>query len=331
MTQKAKKVLVVPSNRPEMLWDFWKAWDGKGGWDYSILVEDAPQKSPDMPPFDLHVSHAEIADDLKDDAWIISKQDSACLCYGFLVAWRMGAEHALTLSDDCFPEFGHTPIFGRHLGAMSSHQRWVSTVPRMTRWPSSAPFFRVRGIPYENLGKLETVINVGLWTGVPDLDAQTQLKQPVTNFVPPPGSRLVPAGQYFPMCEMNLMVARKALPLMYFPLQGQGQPYRRFDDIWCGIIAKKACDHLGWAVSVGEPFIRHVRASDPNSNLVKEAPGVEANETFWKKVDNIVLMGANETTCMWEIGVTMERDADEYLARLGRAIGTWTRLCEAAS
>ena len=34
-----------------------------------------------------------------------------------------------------------------------------------------------------------------------------------------------------------------------------------------GITAKKVCDLLGWQISVGEPFVRHLRASDLKVNL----------------------------------------------------------------
>ncbi len=321
MVKKPSRVLVVPSNRPERLAEFCRAWEGRGGWDCAVLVEDAPSRGPTPAGFDVHVSHAEVAADLGEDRWIISRQDSACLCYGFLLAWRMGAQYALTLSDDCYPNPGTTDFFTDHVLAMNGHRRWVTSVPGL----------RVRGLPYRDLGQMaESAFNVGLWTGVPDLDAQTQLKQPITNFVPPPGNRIVPAGQYVSMCEMNLCVSRKALPLMYFPLMGHGVPYRRFDDIWAGVIAKKVCDHLGWAVSVGEPFIRHERASDPHVNLVKEAPGLILNETFWQRIDKIPLGDTTALTCMGEIGCGLVDDTNGYLSRLGEAVWVWKRLFEAS-
>ncbi len=338
------RVLVVPSNREECFRQFLTAWEGRGGWDEILLIEDNPTRTfknlPIVSDFVTHVSHEEIVADLGADSWIISKKDSACLCYGFLLAWRKGATHVLTLSDDCFPTLGYTQVFDGHLAAMRGHRRWISTVPSATRWPSSSLLgFRVRGLPYENLGHMETVINVGLWCGVPDLDGKTQLEHPITNFVPPPGSRLIPAGQYAPICEMSLMVARQAIPLIYMPLMGEGQPYRRFDDIWMGIIAKKICDHLGWPVSCGEPFIRHERASDPQVNFVKEAPGVAVNEYFWRIVDAIPLMETSALGCMSEVGnhlryiVGGENLAGlaTYLRRLGQAILIWVRLFRESS
>lgn len=322
----------MPSNRIGNVYDFLQVWRGRGGWDYSILVEDHPTKmfaAPyDRPPaFDLHVSHAEINADLGKDAWIISKYDSACRCYGFLRAWRMGAKFALTLDDDCYPEVNDgvwrlvRPLTVEHHEALFSHRKWVSSAGG-----------RVRGMPYKNHGQVEgVVINVGLWTGNADYDAPQSLQKMDESrperFLPPMvGSRLIPRHQYVPICGMNLFVKREAFPLMYFPLMGEGSPYRRFDDIWMGVIAKKVCDHLGWSVAVGEPYVRHVRASDPFKNLVKEAPGIVENETFWEVIDGIKLdSGADALECIWEIGMALLNGHKEgtYFNRLGDALVIW--------
>jgi reversibly glycosylated polypeptide / UDP-arabinopyranose mutase len=120
--------------------------------------------------------------------------------------------------------------------------------------------------------------------------------------------------------------------LAYFPLMGQDQPYSRFDDIWFGIIFKKIIDHLGWNVSVGEPFVSHQKASNVFTNLKKEAPGIETNEIFWEFIDSIKL-GDTKTPidCMIEIGSSLETgmhrsDLSEYMSKLGKAILAWTSL-----
>ena len=54
---------------------------------------------------------------------------------------------------------------------------------------------------------------------------------------------------------------------------------------------KKICDHLGLDVSIGKPTVFHQRASDPFVNLVKEAPGIALNESFWQEIDAITIAG----------------------------------------
>jgi hypothetical protein len=76
------RVLVIPSNREKYLCEFLAAWEGKGGWDSVIVVEDGPTKTFG------NYSWAEIAKECGDDAWIFSRKDSAIRAFGFLMAWR---------------------------------------------------------------------------------------------------------------------------------------------------------------------------------------------------------------------------------------------------
>lgn len=313
-----RKTLVVPSCREGSLREFLRAWDGVGDWNELIVVEDGPTRTFELPDSAGHYAWDDIARTLGEDAWIISRRDSAIRSFGFLMAYQAGADLIATLDDDCFPDVhgGGMPICTAHARAME-RPRWVESIPGM----------RTRGLPYRNLGKFRAMANVGLWSDVPDLDSvQTLAGHPHASggFRPPAGSRVIPAGQYFPMCGMNLAFYREAAPLFYFPLMGDGQPYRRFDDIWGGVIAKRVMDHLGWHVSVGAPIVRHIRASDPMVNLVKEAPGIARNETFWREIDIAPLTAANPSRCMAEMGRWLETaSTDDYTRRLGRAIQIW--------
>jgi reversibly glycosylated polypeptide/UDP-arabinopyranose mutase len=306
---------VLPTNRVERLPGFFEAW-GVDRWDRIIIVEDQPRCTTSLnrflPPHAIHVSWHEIGMELGDRAWMISRRDSAIRCYGYWLAYKLGADLIVTLDDDCYPTPG-----GSHHFSM--------TAPR---WTHSIPGYRTRGLPYRNLGELKLHVQQGLWTGVPDLDACQQLVG-----VPPPelpaGVRVIPRGQYFPMCGMNLAFTHAAAPLMYFPLMGEGSPYGRFDDIWAGVISKKICDHLRWNVGVGEPFVEHRRASDPFKNLVKEAPGVAANEHFWETIDRFALYAHNSTpaACMHTIGHRLEREGgDSYFIKLGKALQLWAEM-----
>lgn len=317
--------LVIPSNRMDNLHKFFLEWDDRGGWDKVVVIEDAPQKSElnwMRLRGHLHYSHKEIAEVLGDDAWIISKKDSACRCFGFLLAWWGGAERVLTLDDDVRPLEGTEDLVDAHMRAMW-HPCWLSSVYGL----------RLRGLPYKNCGTLPDVVaNVGLWTGYMDFDAVQQLSLIAKNSNPtytaPSSNWIIPHGQFAPHCGMNTMIERKALPLAYFPLMGEGQPFARFDDIWMGIILKHCCDALGWHVSVGKPFVDHQKASDSFVNLRKEAPGIGANEQFWERIVAISLTGTHDQiSCMDRIGVAMRcwprEEHDGYWNRLGRAIMRW--------
>ena len=88
--------------------------------------------------------------------------------------------------------------------------------------------------------------------------------------------------------------------------------FDRFGDIWAGILMKKVADSLGYSVSTGMPYIRHERASNPFTNLKKEANGIEVNEHFWEFVDNV-----NLKECVNFV---------EAYNQLGKAMGEFTKL-----
>ena len=313
------KILVVPSIRESSIKSFLDAWKTVGDWDEVILVEDNPN-----PTFDVegvhHFSWKDIESSLGKDQWVISRRDSAIRSFGFLKAYAMGADYILTLDDDCYP-YDDKPIFKSHIDRMLDAPKWVESIPGM----------RTRGLPYLNKGKMTTVVaNMGLWSKIPDLDSVQSLNdlEAATggNFIPPTGSRIIPAGQYFPLCGMNFAFSRSVTPLAYFPLMGMNSPYGRFDDIWFGVIFKKIIDHLGLHVSVGDPFVEHQRASNIMVNLVKEAPGIAVNEWFWNKIDAVKLVSTTPVSCMKEIGVAIQDDDHEYISRLGQAICVWSSL-----
>lgn len=161
---------------------------------------------------------------------------------------------------------------------------------------------------------------------MPDLDGPSGLLNPVRDFEPPRGTTFAPPGRYVPMCGMNLAFRREATPLMYFPFQGEGSPYRRFDDIWAGVIAKKVCDCMGWTMAFGEPIVEHTRASNPFKNLQAEAAGIELNETFWKQVDDHKLPGRDQFAAVKELGLMLSWDCvDDYVSKVGKALMLWVK------
>jgi Reversibly glycosylated polypeptide len=211
-----------------------------------------------------------------------------------------------------------------HLRNLHQTPAWESTVPRL----------RVRGLPYRNFGgPLPVDVSVGLWVGHPDLDAVQSLAngaEVTGDLLSDVGSRVMPSEQYFPMSGMNLAVRREAACLMYFPPMGQDSPYGRFDDIWCGLVVQRICRHLRRSIVCGRPVVEHTRASDPFANLVKEAPGIDANERMWEKVDAVELRGGTPLECMRDLGagLSASADGDGYLDRWGQSVLAWCELFE---
>ena len=333
-----RTALVIPSNRSVSLSAWLLAWR-PFPWDDTIVVFDDKAWDGDRDLL-LHTganlvldwSHA---DDMEKEARglvvpLFSRRDSAIRCLGFLEAVRRGAQVVLTLDDDCLPRVGPKAFLNQHVHNLSGRDVWASTVPGM----------RTRGLPYRlPRDDRPVALSMGLWSGHPDQDAACQLREPVTGFEPPPGVRLMHPDQLFPLCGMNLAFRRELLPAMYFPFMGEGSPYARFDDIWCGLVSQTVCATLGWGVVVGEPHVRHARASDPMRNLVKEAPGVAAHEQFWRmfRREEIAGLSAGDTP-----GETVRKLADHlvrvgprspdpnYVTRWGHRLTAWAKLAECA-
>lgn len=305
--------LVVPTIRKDSISRFLEAWQHE--FDNILVIEDNPEKTFEIDPKFGHYSWREIEEELGEKAWIISKRDSAIRSFGFWKAYQTGADYIFTLDDDCYPTVGR--FCQQHIDVLEKTPQWTYSVPNM----------RTRGLPYKNLGTLKNVmLNMGLWEGVPDLDGVQSLMQPIENFVPPLGNRIIPRGQYMPLCGMNVAFRREIAVLTYFPLMGLNSPYGRFDDIWAGVILKKVCDHLDYQIACGEPFVLHERASNTFKNLIKEAPGIEVNETFWSRIEGIQLTTKDINGCVCQIGTNLAFNNDQYLSKLGTALITWASL-----
>ena len=188
------------------------------------------------------------------------------LGFAYIAKYMPNVKYIFTFDDDVRP-IGDT--IKDHLDALNSK------VP--VSWLSTASEY-MRGFPYAVRDEAEVVLSHGVWEGVADWDAPTQLilgNRPV-NFYKGP----IPKGIYYPMCSMNLAWKRKFLPHIYHAPATLG--INRANDIFAGITSKRAIDKNGWAVVSGMARVKHLRASNVFSNLKKEAVEIGLNETYWQ-------------------------------------------------
>lgn len=360
--------LVIPSIREASFKRFCDEWSKTGLFQKCVvyLVEDNPQRTFESEVPDVHLSWEDIERKLGANSWIIPRRSDCVRSFGYWRAWKDGCDYLLTLDDDCYPEPGYENLIERHLEMLNGRSRWFNTLPNV----------KPRGVPFYNVGSDRKVyVNHGLWTNVLDYDAPTQLVAP-TQDVLPHDNRIVPQHSYFPFCGMNWMARREAIPLMYHLLMGQmpkqidanwnvidkdaadalngkkkisminnngvDMPmleklqFDRFGDIWCGILMKKICDHIGWNVSSGVPYIHHDRASNVFANLKKEANGLEVNEKFWQVIDLFALdtqesrprrLYAEVAEAVALVGREFP-EHKQYFERLSEAMVIWAGLFE---
>lgn len=327
---QSKTFIVIPTIRDL---EFLKDWKDQFAGTTLIICEDKPQKSVKIPHAEVfdqvyHYSWAEIDQDLKENSWIIPRKVSAIRNYGFIQAYKMGAQTIITIDDDCYPVENHDLISLHQKNlSLSAPQKWTNTYP-------DARHMYTRGMPYLNRKETPIMLSHGVWTNVLDSDGATHLQN--LNFKAKFAQhflQIIPHGAYYPMCSMNLAFRCEIIPLMYFPLMGenaQGKKwgYDRFDDIWAGIFSKKIMDHLGYGVINGAPFIEHRKASDPFKNLQKEANGIETNEKVWQAVEAINLTATTPITAYQELMEKVKFPQEEYFVKLKEAIQIWLSLFE---
>lgn len=318
-----KAALVVASNRVDALVPFFEKWQRELGGITTHLVLDQPRiLDESFGPDVIMYSWQEIENDLGEQSWVIPRKTSAIKSYGIYRAWQTGVDMIVVLDDDCFPE---TPrFFEAHWENLHRivHPNWHSTLPVP---PNQYP----RGYPYGIRAELRPVaLSHGLWTENVDVDAVTAIQRPQATYELPGATEVVPEGMFFPMCGMNVAFRASIAPLMYFGLQGQGYAYDRYDDIWCGIIAKHCLDRLGMAVTSGLPYIRHSKASNPFTNLRREEKAMRVNETLWKDVRDIHVTGNDARTAMECIALNLSPNGvgTEYFERLKEAMKVWSSL-----
>jgi hypothetical protein len=318
--------LVVPTIRSL---HFFKEWKDQFKDCHIVIVEDNPTvkiETPAVPSLSFtHYTWKDIAADFGSNEWIFSRKNAGIRSYGFWKAYNKGADIIITLDDDCYPT--DNDYIARHISNLSikTPEKWFPTFIH-------PDFLYTRGFPYSVRNKHPAVISHGLWSNKIDLDGKTEALHPNLNIPAYPLMQtIVPRGEYFPMCSMNLAFRREITPLMFFPLMGSGPDerawgYDRFDDIWAGIFAKKICDHLGLSVVNGSPFVEHRKSSDVQKNIQKEKRGIRINETLWENADCMVLTKITPEDCYRELAAKICFPGGLYFKKLKSAMKIWSAL-----
>lgn len=260
--------VVVPTYRPESLMVFKAAWGPLLARHSAQLVVVHDGNKPTVNGMSVEaVLGAEDADLIYNHSDVVRN-----LGFAYVARYLPEAEVIVTLDDDVLPE-GDT--LQAHLNALARRYPlgWMSTMSEY-----------VRGVPYGVRDEAPCMVSHGVWRGVLDWDAPTQLVLGAERDATP-HIGAIPRGVLFPLCGMNVAFKREVLPWMYFAPMGPSVGVDRFGDIWCGVHLKRACDQRGWAIATGYAVVRHERASNVYTNLQKEARGLQLHEGRWLEVE----------------------------------------------
>ncbi|CAB4295402.1 unnamed protein product [Prunus armeniaca] len=236
----------------------------------------------------------------------ISFKVSACRCFGYLVSKK---KYIFTIDDDCF--VAKDPS-GKEINALEQHIKNLLN-------PSTPLLFNTLYDPYRE--------DADLFRGYPFTCQSSRRNTRFVDVV-----LTIPGGTLFPMCGMNLAFNRELIgPAMYFGLMGIREPIGRYGDMWSGWCVKVICDHLGYGVKTGLPYIWHSKASDPIIafvNLREEYYGI-----FWQEELNPFFQSAVRTKacatvqkCYIELSKQVKDELgriDPYFLKLADAMVTW--------
>lgn len=256
---------VVPTIRKQTFNQFKEAWD-KQFKDY--FVELVTVYDGDSPYVEHKNSKYSVKDIMGKYSDVIYNLNDGVRNLGFAYVARFLPEAlaVISLDDDVTP-FRDSIL--DHINALNMDVpiSWITTASEY-----------MRGFPYSKRNEAHVVLSHGVWRGVADWDAPTQLtkgNQKVAFY-----KGVVPKGSLFPICAMNMSFKRVLLPYIYQAPMGKKVGIHRFADIWGGIEAKKDIDDKGWAAVTGYSVVTHDRASNVYDNLIKESLGLKMNEQY---------------------------------------------------
>jgi hypothetical protein len=235
---------------------------------------------------------------------------------GYVMAKEQGAGAIITVDDDNYPlpdvDFlgGHVAALGERKGVeiVKSANGWFNICDMMTN-DGGAKIFP-RGFPYKSrkdyekneltyrTGDVRVMLNEGLWTNDPDVDAVTHLASDVRMIdLKEKKSLVLDLGTFSPINSQNTMFHIDLLPAYYFVLMGEkidGLALDRYGDIWQGLFMKKVMDTLGVYAAFGTPLAAHRRNSHNYfKDLKMELNGIIYTETIAEFLEQSTLKGAN--------------------------------------
>jgi hypothetical protein len=256
--------------------------------------------------------------------------------FGLLIALeRGGYDMVVFVDDDTYPASDTADFLGEHWKALNTKSFVREAVNGF--WLNTHPNYQVHGIPYcqrrrKSIWQLpnnftETVLNMGCWNGIPDLNAIDYLAlNPDPQYIAVHNFTAA-KHNYVPICGMNVSFKPKIIPA-YYQLWHRG-----WDDLFSGLYLKVIADHLNAGLSVGAPLCYHDKEPrDLFRDAETEHPSVKLNEELWKVLLEINLNEETWLGCYRELATQLKQKAKplspHYITQLTDKMLAWCSLIE---
>jgi len=276
---------------------------------------------------------------------IIPVRSSDEVGFSLLVAYRREYDMIVFLDDDTYPLPGNDflrehweNLNVRKLKVISSSNRWVC--PHSRKYPRGYPYtLRNSDLCKEEGYRIASVLNMGLWEKIPDLNALDYLYygslEGLYEDLPynSPVSYILGRGNYMPVSRMNIGFLPKIIPAFY-QLTGKEYGGGRYGDVFSGLFLEKIASHLGDSISFGQPICVHDKEPrDVFGDIKLEIESIKLNEKLWMTLDRIELTGNSYSSCYEELADGLLKYKDElscpnYIACLARKMKEWVKIVE---
>jgi hypothetical protein len=216
------------------------------------------------------------------------------------------------LDDDTYPD-ARIDFLGEHYRALNTKTSVREAVDGY--WLNTHPNYQARGMPYcqrrrksswllPNTFK-ETVLNMGCWMGIPDLNAIDYLALNPLPQTFTPRNFAAARNNFVPVCSMNVAFKPEIAPAYY-----QLWHRDRYDDIFSGLFLKVIADHLNMGISVGVPLCYHDKEPrDLFRDAETEMPSLKLNEALWRVLLEIKLSKTSWLCCYRELATQLRQKA----------------------
>lgn len=259
----------------------------------------------------------------------------SCRYFGFLVSRK---KYIVTVDDDCTPAKNNdgslVDIVAQHVANLSTPATPYFFNTLYDPYRKGADF--VRGYPFSLRSGVTCALSCGLWLNLADYDAPTQaLKPEQRNSRYVDAVLTVPARTLMPLSGINIAFDRELVGPALFPalrLGGEGKlRWETMEDIWSGMCVKVICDHLGYGVKSGLPYVWRTERGNAIDSLRKEWEGVKLMEEVVPFFQSLRLKRTTVKAedCVVEIAKEVKEQlgkVDPVFGRAAEAMVDWVRL-----
>lgn len=244
--------------------------------------------------------------------------------FSLLVAYPRNYDMIAFVDDDTYPLDGD--FLGEHHFSLNHNRMRVRCGDN--NWTNPHPRLYCRGYPYHlrtaNLLYYDkrgyargSVLNMGLWEKVPDLNAidylfYGSLSGQYVDEEPLLEESFILGSNYMPLSRMNIAFKPKIIPAFY-QFTGDEFGMGRYGDVFSGLFLMKIAKHLGDNISYGQPLCIHDKEPrDVFKDIKSECEAVKLNEKMYQVLDKIEVQGNDYASCYLSVADGLLKHRSEF-------------------